>query len=275
VAWVSGDLASINDHQRWTAQAFTLGALPVGAGGIGWAIEQLLLEGDPGDGAVNEFINFKIYSRTALDVPPTEADLVEEVLGVAFAGFDSITEEFGIIADELVLVPGDYWLVFYASNSSGEPQIVVSNIAWYTNAQSGINNSCTVNMPPPSQGFTGCTPGDPNGAPPGSPAMFRSRLFPVPGFGAYTLPGLGVDPSILPPGSAVNLYNAAFRMRGQVAFATCPWDCGGDNDADVGIVDFLALLGEWNLVDTPCDFDSGGVGIVDFLKLLANWGPCP
>ena len=55
----------------------------------------------------------------------------------------------------------------------------------------------------------------------------------------------------------------------------CPWDCSGDNDNDVGIVDFLALLTEWGLVGTPCDFDGGGVGIVDFLDLLANWGPCP
>jgi hypothetical protein len=55
----------------------------------------------------------------------------------------------------------------------------------------------------------------------------------------------------------------------------CPWDCGGDNDGDVGIVDFLALLAEWGLIGTPCDFDGTGVGIVDFLDLLANWGPCP
>ena len=55
---------------------------------------------------------------------------------------------------------------------------------------------------------------------------------------------------------------------------TCPWDCGND-DGDVGIVDFLALLAQWDLIGTPCDFDGGGVGIVDFLKLLANWGACP
>jgi len=59
------------------------------------------------------------------------------------------------------------------------------------------------------------------------------------------------------------------------AGTSCPWDCSGDNDGTVGIVDFLALLGEWDQPDTPCDFDGGGVGIVDFLKLLANWGPCP
>ena len=53
----------------------------------------------------------------------------------------------------------------------------------------------------------------------------------------------------------------------------CPWDCGDDDDGNVGIVDFLALLGQWA---TPgsCDFDGGGVGINDFLELLANWGPC-
>ena len=54
----------------------------------------------------------------------------------------------------------------------------------------------------------------------------------------------------------------------------CPWDCG-DNDGTVGIVDFLALLSEWGMVGSPCDFDGGGVGITDFLKLLAHWGACP
>ena len=55
----------------------------------------------------------------------------------------------------------------------------------------------------------------------------------------------------------------------------CPWDCGGDNDGTVGIIDFLALLGQWGQVGSPCDFDGGGVGITDFLKLLGQWGPCP
>ena len=54
----------------------------------------------------------------------------------------------------------------------------------------------------------------------------------------------------------------------------CPWDCGGDDDGNIGITDFLELLAQWG---TPgsCDFDGGGVGINDFLGLLANWGPCP
>ncbi len=55
----------------------------------------------------------------------------------------------------------------------------------------------------------------------------------------------------------------------------CPWDCGGEGNGNVGIVDFLALLAQWNIVGASCDFDGGGVGIVDFLALLANWGSCP
>jgi hypothetical protein len=55
---------------------------------------------------------------------------------------------------------------------------------------------------------------------------------------------------------------------------SCPWDCGGDNDGAVGVVDMLALLGQWGGPGS-CDFDGGGVGITDFLKLLGAWGACP
>ncbi len=62
----------------------------------------------------------------------------------------------------------------------------------------------------------------------------------------------------------------AFEFQG----TSCPWDCGGDNDGNVGINDFLALLAQWG-GPGACDFDGGNVGINDFLDLLANWGPCP
>ena len=68
--------------------------------------------------------------------------------------------------------------------------------------------------------------------------------------------------------SSLALYNADAQVP------ICPWDCA-DGDGEVGIVDFLALLAQWDDVGTSCDFDGGGVGIVDFLKLLAQWGPCP
>ena len=56
----------------------------------------------------------------------------------------------------------------------------------------------------------------------------------------------------------------------------CPWDCGGDDDGNVGIVDFLALLAQWGTLGScNIDGDGSGVGINDFLALLANWGSCP
>ena len=72
-------------------------------------------------------------------------------------------------------------------------------------------------------------------------------------------------------------FNGSGEIRGQVVVKEpCPWDCDSaeSNDGTVGIVDFLALLGQWGGPGS-CDFDGGGVGITDFLDLLANWGPCP
>jgi predicted outer membrane repeat protein len=61
------------------------------------------------------------------------------------------------------------------------------------------------------------------------------------------------------------------------AYELCLWDCGGDHDGNVGIVDFLALLAQWDRVGTTCDFGLGdpGVGVNEFLDVLANWGLCP
>ena len=58
----------------------------------------------------------------------------------------------------------------------------------------------------------------------------------------------------------------------------CPWDL--DDSGDVGVSDFLDLLGNWGPCppkgDCPADFDGdGAVGVSDFLALLGNWGPCP
>ena len=59
-----------------------------------------------------------------------------------------------------------------------------------------------------------------------------------------------------------------------VSLAVCPGDL--DNDANVGITDFLMLLSEWGEKNSPADLDGdGSVGITDFLMLLAVWGPCP
>ncbi len=58
-----------------------------------------------------------------------------------------------------------------------------------------------------------------------------------------------------------------------VLLPDCPWDCA-NGDGQVGIEEFLAVLGTWGQADAPCDFDGDGVGITDFLKVLGLWGPC-
>jgi hypothetical protein len=55
--------------------------------------------------------------------------------------------------------------------------------------------------------------------------------------------------------------------------------CGLDHDGEVGITDFLLLLGAWgpclDCTDCPPDLDGDcAVGVTDLLVLLANWGPC-
>ncbi len=57
----------------------------------------------------------------------------------------------------------------------------------------------------------------------------------------------------------------------------CPWDCDGSGDGDIGINDFLAVLGQWGAKGTSCDIGLGapGVGVNEFLAILGLWGSCP
>ena len=52
-------------------------------------------------------------------------------------------------------------------------------------------------------------------------------------------------------------------------------ECIGDftGDDEVGIKDFLFLLGNWGTPNADIDGD-GDTGIEDFLILLGEWGPC-
>lgn len=54
----------------------------------------------------------------------------------------------------------------------------------------------------------------------------------------------------------------------------CPWDCSF-SDGQVGVLDLLALIGNWGGSECLCDIDGGGVGVTDLLALLSHWGPCP
>ena len=98
---------------------------------------------------------------------------------------------------------------------------------------------------------------------------------PLSAFG-WVLIGNEVDANTAKKFASRDAGDAAVHPMLVIEFAPppCPWDCG-DGDGIVGIVDFLALLGEWGAIGTPCDLDGGGVGITDFLDLLGNWGACP
>jgi hypothetical protein len=266
LGWSSGNLGAA-DPQRWTAQALTLPPVPVGADA--WSIEQVLVEGFTPAGVTNETHRYAFYERTALDVAPTPADQVDldgdavpDTITVGYfdpTGTD--TERTGFIALGLFMQPGDYWLINYADNASGGA--VPSNFAWFTNGPNGINNVCTANMQPPALigASTGCAPA-PGGAPAGTPAMWRSRMFPTPGMGGYTLPyatQLQEDPTNDPTPDPDDLYNAAFSVRGTPGTlpVACPWDTAQPGDPPPG-------------PGTP----DGVVGINDLIHLLANWGPC-
>jgi hypothetical protein len=299
LGWSSGDLAAAGDHQRRCVQAFTLPALPPDSNA--WSVEQITLEGFEPDTSATEFLNYEIFARTSMDQDVQEADSLEQLLEVgpidpAAVIDDAYPNEFTLLVTGLYMQPGDYWLTFWASNSSalpGEPQTIESNIAWFTNAPDGINNSCTVNTPPPAAGYDGCAPSDPDGQAPGTPSMLRARVWPpaaLPsdGFGGYWLPPevMDVAPGDDPTPDPADLYNAAFRLRGTAVLVAppCPCDCAPSDGGDgvVNVQDFLAMLAQWGdpaLPPATCDCaPDGGDGIVnvqDFLKILADWGDCP
>ena len=91
--------------------------------------------------------------------------------------------------------------------------------------------------------------------------------------GTFELSGTIGQPDAGVMSGGTFILSGGFWVFGE-ASPPCPWDCGGDDDGIVGIVDFLALLAQWGGPGS-CDSDGGGVGITDFLELLANWGPCP
>jgi len=65
----------------------------------------------------------------------------------------------------------------------------------------------------------------------------------------------------------------AYEFGNQFDPPGCVFACSGSEEPGVGIVDFLALLAQWGMTATSCDFFCNGVGIVELLALLAHWGP--
>jgi len=79
----------------------------------------------------------------------------------------------------------------------------------------------------------------------------------------------------LPESSFGDTAMSAMSRPAPAPESVCPWDCQPSPDGNVGIIDFLTLLGDWGTVGSSCDFVNPGVGIEDFLQLLGAWGPCP
>lgn len=244
----SGTLDEDNP-QRWTAQAFWLPAIA--------HVTEIWADGYTPVDVVNEFLNFEIFSRVALDVPPGPADSLASGAVPFPAPIDNPDGGYSfavhVIDTDVVLAPGDYWLTVYASNSSpppGQPGFQPANFYWLANPLDGINVFCD----PVFLDW---------------PAYWRSSSYPVPGFQCLHW---GIYPQIPEDPPTTDLGNCSFRIRGMFS-PPCPWDCG-EGDGNVGILDFLALLAQWGQSGSSCDFAGDGVGVLDLLALLAHWGPC-
>lgn len=259
LGWSSGNLNGTTSQQRWACQAFTVGALP---SNTIWRVTAIHGYGFEATGFTNEQLCWRIWKRTSLATPPNPPnDFPPDDAAAAFgcvpmpAPFDIVggaaNEDFEITTN-FTLKAGDYWLTIYANNTNG----TISNWAWFTNSANGI-------------GYT-VPPGATNG-------MWRSSLYPTPGFVAYTLPMTtimqqdGLDPA--------QLYTTGFRLIGTKESSgppPCPSDFNGDgivNGADLGL-----QLAAWGSCPAPCIFDLNGDGLVDGADLgleLAAWGPCP
>ncbi len=107
-----------------------------------------------------------------------------------------------------------------------------------------------------------------NGADPGDVSGYSVA-------GAADVNGDGLADVIVGAPAADPAGNDAAGESYVVFSPACPWDCGGTPDGLVDVVDFLALLQQWDMVATPCDFGANGVNVADFLALLQHWGPCP
>ena len=92
--------------------------------------------------------------------------------------------------------------------------------------------------------------------------IFSVGVLPTNGKDALARPGPCPQPPTVCSG-VVAMPNSPTNFSGHSGNVdACPWDL--DLDGEVGIVDFLELLANWN---NPYD-------IVDFLALLAAWGSC-
>jgi hypothetical protein len=95
-----------------------------------------------------------------------------------------------------------------------------------------------------------------------------SVLYDVDGDGDFTLNQMD-DPT-----TEDELYNVLLYIQPiQSPAPPCPADLDGDNQ--VGAGDLAILIGTWNQMGVPADFNGDGVGADDLALLIGAWGPCP
>lgn len=240
----SGFLNAANP-QRWYATPITIDSP---GPGLDWEINSINVYGFSPAGVLNETMDWKIWCRTDLCVPPTDspADYEGSVpFPVPYDIVGGAATENHEIPINLPIPAGDYWFTAYAANGTGG--VTPANFAWFINPPDGIDINCG------------------NG-----PQGWRSAMFPTPGFVIYQPPPTtlqqapGLDPA--------DLFGVGLRILGTKipggapnpcsVLPPCPWDLSGDgvvDGADLGI-----LLGGWG------EFDGADLG-----QLLGSWGPCP
>jgi hypothetical protein len=181
----SGDIGAGSD-QRWSAQAFSL---PEG----NWRIDQIDADWFVVAGFEFTTINWTVWSRTGT-ARPEDGDQV--ITGsIAASSVPDLDDPEIPEADiwlhqipvDFDLAGGDYYLTLYASDT---PNNHTANLAWLTNADNGLNLVDENDLA----------------------YMWRSALFPAPGFAKYQLSELilkqqdGLDPK--------DVYNTSFTIYG-------------------------------------------------------------
>ena len=249
----SGCLSAASFPQRWIAAPFTVPA-PTAPDTDSWLVQTIAANGFTPGGAVNETLNWIIWSR---DASTNAAPVDGQQLFTGSVAFpvpiddptgNPANEQHDIVTD-FVITPGNYYLTVFAGNSTN--CATASNFAWFCNAPDGIDLV-------DAQG----------------PFCWRSAFQPSPGFQRYTLPAQfqqqdGLDPN--------ELYNVGFKLLG-VAYSGGPPPIPGDLNGDglVNGADLAILLGCWGAVTdpacTPSDLNADGqVNGADLSIQLGNW----
>ena len=261
--------------QRWLAVPFSV-TDPDGAGPeTSWRLTLMQPEGFVPAGAVNEKLNWIIWSRNGFVAPNYATDQIASGQ-LDFPATLGANGEANIPMD-LVLEAGDYYLTVFPS-AVGNPclindgQAVLSNFAWFIGAPGGI-------VPTDGTSFYCLRSVTQQGTGPASEVVNAGTTTPCSnpagaGFANYSLPAnFQVCDGDSP---ASKLYSAALHILGNPEPAEknpCPTDLDGNGVTDAA--DLAALLGGWGQSGATDLDGNGSTDAADLAALLGSWGACP